>query len=155
MGGGSWFNEGACLMTTTTHNVEVPFPQAFAPPLAKRSPFPSAPRYGHASLHQADRPPTARWECALRRGSTLSIRQVAQAQGGTLVLLPMGTIYHGTQRNAIGLSSVQRSRTSLLQQAGIVKRFGLESGFPRLRPKQGTIFHPPLSNTGAFKSEVL
>ncbi len=31
-------------MNTATHNVEVPFPQAFAS--RKRSPFPSAPRYG-------------------------------------------------------------------------------------------------------------
>jgi hypothetical protein len=31
-------------MNTATHRVEVPFPQAFAFP--KRSPFPSAPRYG-------------------------------------------------------------------------------------------------------------
>ena len=75
-------------MTIISHNVEVPFPQAFASPPKKRSPFPSAPRYGRASFsvhllvkqgdkskpHQADRPPTVRWECALNRGSTLSIR---------------------------------------------------------------------------------
>ncbi len=42
--GGSWFNEGACTMNTTTHSVEVPFPQAFTEP--KSCPFPSAPRYG-------------------------------------------------------------------------------------------------------------
>src|SRR6266705_2959263 len=42
--GGSWFNEGACHLNTATQAVEVPFPQAFASP--KRSPFPSAPRYG-------------------------------------------------------------------------------------------------------------
>jgi hypothetical protein len=94
-------------MNTTTHNVEVPFPQAFASPPKKRSPFPSAPRYGHASPRQADRHPTARWECALRRGSTLSIRQAAHAQVDTLVLLPTGTIYRGTQRNTIDLSNVQ------------------------------------------------
>jgi len=33
-------------MNTATHAVEVPFPQAFASPPKKRSPFPSAPRYG-------------------------------------------------------------------------------------------------------------
>ncbi len=32
-------------MNTATHNVEVPFPQAFAEP--KSYPFPSAPRYGY------------------------------------------------------------------------------------------------------------
>jgi hypothetical protein len=31
-------------MNTATHSVEVPFPRAFASP--RRSPFPSAPRYG-------------------------------------------------------------------------------------------------------------
>src|SRR5712692_4750116 len=41
--GGSWFNKGACPMNTTTHTVEVPFPQAFTG-LASRL-FPSAPRY--------------------------------------------------------------------------------------------------------------
>jgi hypothetical protein len=30
-------------MTIATHSVEVPFPQAFASPAKKRSPFPSAP----------------------------------------------------------------------------------------------------------------
>ena len=33
-------------MNTATHSVVVPFPQAFASPRKKRSPFPSAPRYG-------------------------------------------------------------------------------------------------------------
>ena len=33
-------------MNTATHAVEVPFPQAFASPPKKRSPFPCAPRYG-------------------------------------------------------------------------------------------------------------
>ncbi len=33
-------------MNTATHSVVVPFPQAFASPQKKRSPFPSAPRYG-------------------------------------------------------------------------------------------------------------
>jgi hypothetical protein len=33
-------------MNTATHSVVVPFPQAFASPLTKSSPFPSAPRYG-------------------------------------------------------------------------------------------------------------
>src|SRR6266566_7494715 len=40
---GSWFNEGACHMNTTTHTVGVPFPQAFTAP--KCCLFPSAPRY--------------------------------------------------------------------------------------------------------------
>ena len=135
-------------MNTATHSVEVPFPQAFAAPLAKSSPFPSAPRYGHASPQLVDRPPTVRWECVLQRGSTLSIRQVAHTQVATLVLLPTGTIYRGTQRNTIGLSSVQRSRTSILQQAGTVKWNGLESSFPLPSPKQGTIFHPLVQTQG-------
>ena len=62
-------------MSITTHNVEVPFPQAFASPPKKRSPFPSAPRYGRAAPDLPDRHPTVRWECALRRGSTPSIRK--------------------------------------------------------------------------------
>ena len=41
------------------------------------------------------------------RGSTPSIRQVAHAQVETLVLLPRGTIYPGTQRNTIDLLNVQ------------------------------------------------
>jgi len=84
-------------MNTPTHSVVVPFPQAFASLPKKRGPFPSAPRYGRPSRHQADRPPTVRWECALRRGSTPSIRQVAHAHVDTLVLLPRGTLYPGTR----------------------------------------------------------
>ena len=121
MDGGSWFNEGACPMTITTHRVVVPFPQAFASPQKKRSPFPSAPRYGPTSPHQADRPPTVRWECALRRGSTLSICQVAHAQVDTLVLLPTGTFSRGTQRNTLDLSHVQTVSRPILAQ-------GLKSG---------------------------
>ena len=80
-------------MSIATQNVEVPFPQAFTslPPKGRRSPFPSAPRYGRTSPHQADRPPTVRWECARRCGSTPSIRSwFAQTYIDTLVLLPAG-----------------------------------------------------------------
>jgi hypothetical protein len=128
-------------MNTPTHSVVVPFPQAFASLLWKRSPFPSAPRYGRSSLHQADRPPTVRWECALRKGSTPSIRQVAYAQVDTLVLLPRGTIYPGTQRNTIDLLNVQTIYRYILSQ-------GSKSGNRRLR---AWAFHPLLRKTGAFK----
>ena len=138
---GSWFIEGACPMNTTTHNVVVPFPQAFASLPKKRGPFPSAPRYGRTSLHQADRPPAVRWECALRRGSTPSIRQVAHAQVDTLVLLPRGTIYPGTQRNTIDLLNVQTVNRYILSQ-------GSKCGNRRLRARA---FHPLLRKTGAFK----
>jgi hypothetical protein len=43
--------------------------------------------------------------CNLRRGWWALLRQrLAQLSFGTLVLLPTGTIYRGTQRNTIGLS---------------------------------------------------
>jgi hypothetical protein len=58
-------------MNSATHTVEVPFPQAFASP--KRSPFPSAPRYGMLLTDTAIGNPTARWECALLRDSTQPI----------------------------------------------------------------------------------
>ena len=112
-------------MNITTHNGEVPFPQAFASPPKKRGPFPCAPGYGHTSPHQADRPPTVRWDCALRRGSTPSIRQVAHVQVDTLVLLPTGTLYRGTQRNTIDLSNVQTVYVPILAQ-------GQKSGNPRM-----------------------
>jgi len=59
-------------MNTATHNVEVPFPQAFASP--KRSPFPSAPRYGSNMVPPVERVHQAvRRECALLRDSTLAL----------------------------------------------------------------------------------
>ena len=36
-------------MNTATHTVEVPFPQAFATPLAESHLFPCAPRYSHVT----------------------------------------------------------------------------------------------------------
>jgi len=51
---GSWFNKGACQMNTATHFVEVPFPQAFAVPLSRSSPFPCAPGYGASVLTRED-----------------------------------------------------------------------------------------------------
>ena len=145
-GGGSWFNEGACPMNTATHNVEVPFPQAFASPLAKRSPFPSAPRYGYASLHQADRPPTVRWECALRRGSTLSICQVAHAKVDTLVLLPVGTIYHGTQRNTLLLSVCNGLEQVYYKQAEMSNGLAWRGVSPYPKPQTRNDFSSPGSN---------
>ncbi len=106
-------------MNTATHAVEVPFPQAFASPA--RSPFPCAPRYGlflASSDRQSDREvgmrPLARFYAAYHH--------YAQKQLDTLVLLPRGTIYPGTQRNTIELSMCTRTRTSILQGARNVKR---------------------------------
>jgi hypothetical protein len=123
---GSWFNEGACPINTATHSVEVPFPQAFASP--KRGPFPSAPRYGiflALSDRQSDR------EVGMRptKRSYAAYHQYAQKQLDTLVLLPKGTIYLGTQRNTIELSMCKSTRTSMLQRAPNVKRVGLWWGF--------------------------
>ena len=72
-------------MSIATHHVEVPFPQAFAALQVRSSPFPSAPRYGCTSSRQAERPATVKRECALLRGSTLSLRHGAPAQVRTLV----------------------------------------------------------------------
>src|SRR4249920_2643890 len=83
--GGSWFNEGACHLNTATQAVEVPFPQAFASP--KRSPFPSAPRYGMflaSSDRQSDR------EVGMRppRRFYAAYHHCAHEHVDTLVLLP-------------------------------------------------------------------
>ena len=141
--GGSWFNEGACHMNTTTHAVEVPFPQAFTG-LAPRL-FPSAPRYSMflaSSDRQSDR------EVGMRppRRSYAAYHHFAYEQFATLVLLPMGTIYHGTQRNTIWLSVCKRTRTSILQEARNVKRNGMGNGFSACGWQA---FHPPLGKTGA------
>ena len=121
---GSWFIEGACPMNTPTHSVVVPFPQAFASLPKKRSPFPSAPRYGMflvSSDRQSDR------EVGMRSLARFyaAYHPCAQKQLDTRVLLPVGTIYHGTQRNTIRLSVCKRTRTRILQEAQTVKRFGL------------------------------
>jgi hypothetical protein len=56
-------------MTITSHNVEVPFPQAFA--TRKSSPFPCAPRYGRELLiiSLSSEAQTARYVCALAKHS--------------------------------------------------------------------------------------
>ncbi len=143
--GGSWFNEGACYMNTATHAVEVPFPQAFASP--KRSPFPSAPRYGlflASSDRQSDR------EVGMRppKRSYAAYHHCAHEQLDTLVLLPTGTIYRGTQRNTIRLSMCTRTRTCIRHPKRNVKRFGLGSGLSACGRRA---FHPPFGKQGAFK----
>ncbi len=99
-------------MNTATHAVEVPFPQALAFASPKRSPFPSAPRYGlflASSDRQSDR------EVGIRppKRSYAAYHHCAHEQLDTLVLLPTGTIYRGTQRNTIRLSMCTRTRTSI------------------------------------------
>ena len=64
-----------------------------------------------------------RWECALRRDSTLPIPKLHLEQVETLVLLPEGTIYLGTQRNTIELSSVQKARLRVEHFTGEVSRW--------------------------------
>ena len=135
--GGSWFNEGACHLNTATQAVEAPFPQAFASP--KRSPFPSAPRYGlflASSDRQSDR------EVGMRppRRFYAAYHHCAHEHVETLVLLPTGTLYRGTQRNTIGLSVCTRTRTSILHSKRNIKRFGLGSGLSVCGRRA---FHPP------------
>jgi hypothetical protein len=142
-GGGSWFNEGACPMNTPTHSVEVPFPQAFTGPEPR--PFPSAPRYGKflaSSNRQSDR------EVGMRppKRSYAAYHQCAHEQSDTLVLLPVGTIYHGTQRNTIRLSVCTRTRTNILQGVPNVKQSSMARGFSACGRRA---FHPPLGKTGA------
>jgi hypothetical protein len=126
--GGSWFNEGACPMNTATHSVEVPFPQAFAAPPKKRSPFPCAPRYG-LFLASSDRQSDCEVGMRPPKRFYAAYHQCAHGHVETLVLLPMGTIYHGTQRNTIQLSVCKRTKTSILQRSGNVKYFGLWGWF--------------------------
>jgi hypothetical protein len=143
--GGSWFIEGACLMTSTSHKVEVPFPQAFAP-LAS-SPFPCAPRYGRPSPLQADRPPTVRWECALRRDSTLSIRPRC-----TCTRCYARAFTHGNDvpwnesRNTLDLSHVQTLYRPILAQ-------GEKSGNPRI--PLSIFIHPRSQETGRISKRIL
>jgi hypothetical protein len=127
-------------MNTTTHTGEVPFPQAFTGPEPR--PFPSAPRYGmflDASDRQSDR------EVGMRPPKRFyaAYHHCAYEQFETLVLLPVGTIYHGTQRNTIELSVCKRTRASLLQEARNVKRNGLGRGF-----SGGGLFIPRLKRQG-------
>ena len=110
-------------MNTATHAVEVPFPQAFASP--KRSPFPSAPRYG-LSLASSDRQSDREVGMRPPKRSYAAYHHCAHEQVETLVLLPVGTIYHGTQRNTIRLLVCTRARTRIRHSKRNVKRFGLE-----------------------------
>ena len=128
-------------MTIATHSVEVPFPQAFAAPPKKRSPFPSAPRYGRTSPHQADRHPTVRWECALRRGSTPSICQVAHAQVETLVLFPRGTMDPGTRAETPVTCCMCKRSSDIFSHRG--QKVEINAC--------GAGFSSPVSKTGAFK----
>ena len=142
--GGSWFNEGACPMNTSTHSVVVPFPQAFASPPKKRSPFPSAPRYGiflASSERQSDR------EVGMRPPKRFyaASHHFAPEQVDTLVLFPAGTIYCGTQRNTLELSVCKRTRTRIRHKSGNVKWFGLRGGFSGCGQQA---FHPPLGKRG-------
>ncbi len=82
------------------------------------------------------------------RRSYAAYHHFAYEQFDTLVLLPVGTIYHGTQRNTIRLSVCKRTRTSILQEARNVKRNGMGNGFSACGRQA---FHPPLGKTGAFK----
>ncbi len=108
--GGSWFNERACLSILTDRAVEVHFPQAFTGPKSRL--FPSAPRYSMflvSSDRQSDR------EVGMRplARSYAAYHQFAHEQFETLVLLPKGTIYLGTQRNTIRLSVCKRTVSSI------------------------------------------
>ncbi len=130
-------------MNTATHSVEVPFPQAFAGPKPRL--FPSAPRYSMfllASDRQSDR------EVGMRppRRSYAAYHQFAHEQVDTLVLLPTGTIYRGTQRNTIGLSMCERTVHSIAQT---YKRGKREYSTP-ISPPQGRPIHPRLQRAGAF-----
>jgi hypothetical protein len=124
-------------MNTATQSVEVPFPQAFAGPKPRL--FPSAPRYSVflvASDRQSDR------EVGMRppRRSYAAYHPFAHEQFETLVLLPTGTIYRGTQRNTIGLSMCERTELSIAQT---YKR-GKREYSTRISPLQGTAIHPLL-----------
>jgi hypothetical protein len=81
--------------------------------------FPCAPRYSSA-LVASERHPTVRWECALMMRLYAVSHQLHTEQVGTLVLLPVGAIYHGTQRNTIELSSVQKLTASIALYRGDV-----------------------------------
>lgn len=91
-------------MNIATHTVEVPFPKRS---LFLRTARFRVSRYGCAGLYRADRSLTARWECAHQRGPGSLSEKRAHAHVERLVLLPVATIYHGTQRNTIDLSRVQ------------------------------------------------
>jgi len=69
-------------MNIATHRVEVPFPQAFASPRKKRSPFPSAPpvREPRGSTHWKT-PLAVRRACALLRDSTLALPLLLDEHG--------------------------------------------------------------------------
>ena len=103
-------------MNTATHSVEVPFPQAFASP--KRSPFPSAPRYGlflALSDRQSDR------EVGMRppKRSYTAYHHYAQKQLATRVLLPTGTIDRGTRKHYLIGEVLRAYQCILAQQGGI------------------------------------
>ena len=136
-------------MNTATHAVEVPFPQAFASP--KRSPFPSAPRYGlflASSDRQSDR------EVGMRppKRSYAAYHHCAHEQVETLVLLPTGTIYRGTQRNTIRLSMCTRTRTNIRHVTAKCQAFWLGERTLRLRAAG---FSSPVWKAGGFQAPSL
>jgi len=81
-------------MNTATHSVEVPFPQAFASPQKKRSPFPSAPGTVKNEVRgvrkEANRP------SGVYAPPCEVLRSLFSALANTFVLLPV-ILRHGTQ----------------------------------------------------------
>jgi hypothetical protein len=101
MDGGSWFRELTCPPPLTSRTVEAISPQAFAREAETSLTCSRVPHSTVVLLVGEKRD--------LRRGSTPSLPKLHLEQLDTLVLLPKGTIYLGTQRNTLELFSVQKS----------------------------------------------
>ena len=133
---GSWFNEGACHMNTATHAVEVPFPQAFASP--KRSPFPSAPRYGT----EPGLPGLS--EALMRSNQTARCDECASPQ-----------TWRESSRCCLALCELAMCSAFILSS---LSRLSLNNSdmntqyvsIPPSPPKKGTPIHPPLGKMRAF-----
>src|SRR5579864_493375 len=133
-------------MYTATHAVEVPFPQAFAAPLAKSNPFPSAPRYGAIWLTREDHRSSDGYSAPFRiiRPSLL------------LVLWLIRSCFYLKERftlepaNMIQLSKDWNKCTTVEHAPISTCSFGGEN------PACGQqFFHPPVETRGLSKLESL
>ncbi len=88
-------------MNIATHRVEVPFPQAFASPRKKRSPFPSAPRYGSNVVPPIGR---HRWPLGEHALSCEILRWLLHCCLMNMVAFLPQTLRLGTHRNTIQFS---------------------------------------------------
>ena len=143
-------------MSTATHNVEVPFPQAFAS--SKRSPFPCAPRYGREHSTTIDEP-TVRWvwrscqtrqeENAIYRKCSSSAKRRIASSNTAVWERPRCAANFKSNALASGLMRMLINALCIVQLYHTL-RYNSRDIHP-IRPKQGGPFIPRLKDGGASR----